>query len=167
MVLSRLLGPQECQICQQAHFLTWRSMSLMLQEAIQPTAHLQLSCPRPLISLYVSIWAFPLDIWYPHPPFRACTGSGNAGGYNAPGIPNITGAWSGWNIMSIEGGGPSGAFQSHWEPNGTVALETKTAGVWDNLIIDASNSNPVYGSSQTVMPASIDVPCIIYLGIST
>ena len=99
--------------------------------------------------------------------FRACTGSGNAGGYNAPGIPNITGAWSGWNIMSIEGGGPSGAFQSHWEPNGTVALETKTAGVWDNLIIDASNSNPVYGSSQTVMPASIDVPCIIYLGIST
>lgn len=99
--------------------------------------------------------------------FRACTGSGNAGGYNAPGIPNITGAWSGWNIMSIEGGGPSGAFQSHWEPNGTVALETKTAGVWDNLIIDASNSNPVYGSSQTVMPASIDVPCIIYLGLST
>ena len=94
-------------------------------------------------------------------------GSGNAGGYNAPGIPNITGAWSGWNIMSIEGGGPSGAFQSHWEPNGTVALETKTAGVWDNLIIDASNSNPVYGSSQTVMPASIDVPCIIYLGLST
>lgn len=53
--------------------------------------------------------------------------------------------------------------QSHWEPNGTVALETKTAGVWDNLIIDASNSNPAYGSSQTVMPASIDVPCIIYL----
>ena len=99
--------------------------------------------------------------------FRACTGSGNAGGYNAPGIPNITGAWSGWNIMSIEGGGPSGAFQSHWEPNGTVALETKTAGVWDNLIIDASNSNPAYGSSQTVMPASIDVPCIIYLGLST
>ena len=66
-----------------------------------------------------------------------------------------------------EGGGPSGAFQSHWEPNGTVALETKTAGVWDNLIIDASNSNPAYGSSQTVMPASIDVPCIIYLGLST
>ena len=99
--------------------------------------------------------------------FRAWAGSGNAGGYNAPGIPNITGAWSGWNIMSIEGGGPSGAFQSHWEPNGTVALETKTAGVWDNLIIDASNSNPVYGSSQTVMPASIDVPCIIYLGLST
>ena len=99
--------------------------------------------------------------------FRACTGSGNAGGYNAPGIPNITGTWSGWNIMSVEGGGHSGAFQSHWEPNGTVALETKTAGVWDNLIIDASNSNPVYGSSQTVMPASIDVPCIIYLGLST
>ena len=118
-------------------------------------------------SLWFSISVFILDLSSCPPRFRACTGSGNAGGYNAPGIPNITGAWSGWNIMSIEGGGPSGAFQSHWEPNGTVALETKTAGVWDNLIIDASNSNPAYGSSQTVMPASIDVPCIIYLGLST
>ena len=94
-------------------------------------------------------------------------GTGNAGGYNAPGLPNILGSWSGWNTMSIAQGGANGVFQVHWEPNGTVALETKTAGVWDNLIIDASNSNPVYGSSQTVMPASIDVPCIIYLGLST
>lgn len=94
-------------------------------------------------------------------------GIGKAGGYNTPGVPNILGSWSGWNIMSIVQGGANGVFQAHWEPNGTVALETKTAGVWDNLIIDASNSNPVYGSSQTVMPASIDVPCIIYLGLST
>ena len=101
-------------------------------------------------------------------PFRAWVqGIGKAGGYNTPGVPNILGSWSGWNIMSIAQGGANGVFQAHWEPNGTVALETKTAGVWDNLIIDASNSNPVYGSSQTVMPASIDVPCIIYLGLST
>ena len=100
--------------------------------------------------------------------FRAWgQGIGKAGGYNTPGVPNILGSWSGWNIMSIAQGGANGVFQAHWEPNGTVALETKTAGVWDNLIIDASNSNPVYGSSQTVMPASIDVPCIIYLGLST
>ena len=100
--------------------------------------------------------------------FRAWVqGIGKAGGYNTPGVPNILGSWSGWNIMSIAQGGANGVFQAHWEPNGTVALETKTAGVWDNLIIDASNSNPVYGSSQTVMPASIDVPCIIYLGLST
>ena len=101
-------------------------------------------------------------------PFRAWgQGIGKAGGYNTPGVPNILGSWSGWNIMSIAQGGANGVFQAHWEPNGAVALETKTAGVWDNLIIDASNSNPVYGSSQTVMPASIDVPCIIYLGLST
>ena len=100
--------------------------------------------------------------------FRAWgQGIGKAGGYNTPGVPNILGSWSGWNIMSIAQGGANGVFQAHWEPNGAVALETKTAGVWDNLIIDASNSNPVYGSSQTVMPASIDVPCIIYLGLST
>lgn len=98
---------------------------------------------------------------------RACTGSGNAGGYNAPGIPNITGDWSGWNIMSIAQGGANGAFQSHWEPNGTVALETKVAGVWDNLHIDASRSNPLYGSSTTVMPESINLPVILYLGLTT
>ena len=99
--------------------------------------------------------------------FRAWgQGAGNAGGYNAPGLPEIEGAWSGWNIMSIAGGGPSGAFQANWAPNGVVAVETKVAGVWDSLDIDASRSNPLYGSSTTVMPASVNLPVILYLGIS-
>ena len=125
-----------------------------------------LLCPRPLISLYVSIWASPLDLWYPRPRFRAWTGAGRAGGYNAPGLPEIEGAWSGWNIMSIAGGENAGAFQSHWEAAGSIASATKEAGVWDRLLIKASRSNPLYGSSTTVMPASVNLPVILYLGIS-
>ena len=125
-----------------------------------------LLCPRPLISLYVSIWASPLDLWYPRPRFRAWTGAGSAGGYNAPGLPEREGTWSGWNIMSIAGGENAGAFQSHWEAAGSIASATKEAGVWDRLLIKASRSNPLYGSSTTVMPASVNLPVILYLGIS-
>ena len=99
--------------------------------------------------------------------FRAWTGAGSAGGYNAPGLPEIEGSWSGWNIMSIAGGSPSGAFQANWAPNGVVAAETKVAGAWDSLDIDASRSNPLYGSSTTVMPESINLPVILYLGLTT
>ena len=98
--------------------------------------------------------------------FRAWTGAGNAGGYNAPGLPEIEGTWSGWNIMSIAGGENAGAFQSHWEAAGSIASATKEAGVWDRLLIKASRSNPLYGSSTTVMPASVNLPVILYLGIS-
>ena len=99
--------------------------------------------------------------------FRAWTGAGSAGGHNAPGVPNILGSWSGWNIMSIAQGTANGAFQAHWEPNGVVAAEMKVAGVWDSLDIDASRSNPLYGSSTTVMPESINLPVILYLGLTT
>ena len=100
--------------------------------------------------------------------FRAWgQGAGSAGGYNAPGLPEIEGSWSGWNIMSIAGGSPSGAFQANWAPNGVVAAETKVAGAWDSLDIDASRSNPLYGSSTTVMPESINLPVILYLGLTT
>ena len=46
-------------------------------------------------------------------------------------------------------------------------METKVAGVWDSLDIDASRSNPLYGSSTTVMPESINLPVILYLGLTT
>ena len=98
--------------------------------------------------------------------FRGWTGAGSAGGYNAPGLPEIEGTWSGWNIMSIAGGENAGAFQSHWEAAGSIASATKEAGVWDRLLIKASRSNPLYGSSTTVMPASVNLPVILYLGIS-
>lgn len=98
--------------------------------------------------------------------FRGWTGAGSAGEYNAPGLPEIEGAWSGWNIMSIAGGENAGAFQSHWEAAGSIASATKEAGVWDRLLIKASRSNPLYGSSTTVMPASVNLPVILYLGIS-
>ena len=156
MVLSRLLGPQECQICQQAHFLTWRSMSLMLQEAIQPTAHLQLSCPRPLISLYVSIWAFPLDLWYPHPPFRAWgQGSGReAGAWHRDEIRNIIGEGTvaildGWTgALRRNAGGSVDISQGNYHGFGTFSLDV-------SRVVPTGPEN---------VPVHVLQPVIIYLG---
>ena len=79
------------------------------------------------------------------------------------GLPNITGNWSGWNIMSIEGGNFSGAFQSNWSANGVVATEMHNAGVWDNLNVDASRSNSIYGNSTTVTPDNVKYRYFIYI----
>ena len=157
MVLSRLLGPQECQICQQAHFLTWRSMSLMLQEAIQPTAHLQLSCPRPLISLYVSIWAFPLDLWYPRPPFRGWTGGSRAAG-SAQGdaIRNITGKLGETIHTELFDGvfyiGSTTGTRSYPEGGYTAGFP----------FLDASRVVPTAAENR---PANIALPVALYLGL--
>lgn len=79
------------------------------------------------------------------------------------GLPNITGNWFGWNIMSIEGGNVSGAFQSNWSANGVVATEMHNAGVWDNLNVDASRSNSIYGNSTTVTPDNVKYRYFIYI----
>lgn len=162
MVLSRLLGPQECQICQQAHLLTWRSMSLMLQEAIQPTAHLQLSCPRPLISLYVSIWVSPFDLWYPRPRFRAWTGIGTAGAHHDAGLPDVAGAF--YSVHSANGSQyTSGAFT---QSQGGAYFAGGNSHAEFGITFRASNSNKTYGASPTVMPTSVDLPICLYLGNS-
>lgn len=79
------------------------------------------------------------------------------------GLPNITGNWGGWNIISIEGGNYSGAFQSNWSPNGNVATEMHVAGVWDSLNVDASRSNSIYGNSTTVTPDNVKYRYFIYI----
>lgn len=79
------------------------------------------------------------------------------------GLPNITGNWFGWNIMSIEGGNVSGAFQSNWSANGVVATKMHNAGVWDNLNVDASRSNSIYGNSTTVTPDNVKYRYFIYI----
>lgn len=133
-----------------------------------------LLCPRPLISLYVSIWASPLDLWYPRPRFRAWTGGGgSAGGYNAPGLPNIQGVSSGDNcltthVLSI---GPvwTGPLRVGYNLESAGEVYERRAnpyeGLYGGMQFDASRANAIYGASPTVMPPSVNVPCITYLGL--
>ena len=95
-------------------------------------------------------------------------GTGNAGGYNAPGLPNVVGEWSNFNtpIMSIPASLPSGAIRLSNSANVNSVLTIGGTGyVWDGMSLEASRSNFIYGGSDTVMPASVNLPVILYLGI--
>ena len=97
--------------------------------------------------------------------FRAWVlgGDGSAGGYNAPGLPNITGK------IGTRSSGMThvGAFFLSLNTEG-MKCGTFVNGVTDKDIyiptLDASRSNSIYGASSTVMPPSINVPMILYLG---
>ena len=98
-------------------------------------------------------------------PFRAWTGGSTAGATNPAGLPALTGEAS-WTRGA--GGEPAttnsaGAFRV------TLAGSTTTnavSGAGDvRPAFDASWSNPIYGASPTVMPASVDLPVCIYLGL--
>ena len=97
--------------------------------------------------------------------FRAWTGGSTAGATNPAGLPAVTGEAS-WTRGA--GGEPAttnsaGAFRV------TLAGSTTTnavSGAGDvRLDFDASWSNPIYGASPTVMPASVDLPVCLYLGL--
>lgn len=90
-------------------------------------------------------------------PFRAWVlgASGTAGGYNAPGLPEIFGT-TGYDAQS----GYSGAFYSGASTYGQAG----TGGTRQNLSFKASLCNPSYGASDTVMPSSVNIPVILYLG---
>ena len=121
-----------------------------------------LLCPRPLISLYVSIWASPLDLWYPRPRFRAWTGAGESGRYNAPGLPELLG---GFSAYTYDAGMPWQAITS--VDSGMNALTVGSSGGtrYNAFTFRASLSNTIYGASSTVMPPSVNLPVILYLGI--
>ena len=86
-----------------------------------------------------------------------------AGGYNAPGLPNITGK------IGTRSSGMThvGAFFLSLNTEG-MKCGTFVNGVTDKDIyiptLDASHSNSIYGASSTVMPPSVNVPMILYLG---
>ena len=97
--------------------------------------------------------------------FRGWTGGRTAGATNPAGLPAVTGEAS-WTRGA--GGEPAttnsaGAFRV------TLAGSTTTnavSGAGDvRLDFDASWSNPIYGASPTVMPASVDLPVCLYLGL--
>ena len=97
-----------------------------------------------------------------HKPLRACTSSTNFGKSLEAGLPNITG-----QTIALKTRVPSpfaeGAF---YLTAVNIALNAETGYVdcTEDLHIDASRCSVLYGNSTTVMPASINSPCIIYLG---
>ena len=86
--------------------------------------------------------------------------SENAGGYNAPGLPEIAGTF---RQLSYSGFTTSGCFYN--ANNGTT---TNIGGGGSYILttfgFKASRSNATYGTSATVMPSSINIPVILYLG---
>ena len=93
--------------------------------------------------------------------FRNWGQDGAAGGYSPAGLPEISGGFGdGWTNGSYRA---SGAFNRSAYAGGSNAANggNGVTNVWNFL---ASRSNPIYGRSDTVTPANISQPVILYLG---
>lgn len=101
--------------------------------------------------------------------FRGWTGGGDglAGTYNAPGLPEIEGHFDGCDLLGDSRADWSGAFIRDGTLYGNVTVTVSGVGIELPTTFSARASNPIYGSSATVMPASINLPVILYLGILT
>ena len=99
--------------------------------------------------------------------FRAWTwgGDGLAGTYNAPGLPEIEGHFDGCDLLGDSRADWSGAFIRDGTLYGNVAVAVSGVGIELPTTFSARASNPTYGSSATVMPASVNLPVILYLGL--
>ena len=79
-----------------------------------------------------------------------------AGIFNQPGLPNITGGWTGDFSSGHYGAFSSSQMSSFGIGNGSYEKMKTT--------MDASRCSPIYGRATTVMPSSINQPIILYLG---
>jgi len=92
-------------------------------------------------------------------------GAGEAGKYNAPGLPDIIGKYGQVFARPAVAEGPFA---------GSDIIAENVQGGTDSAIdylvtvgFRASAANPTYGASATVMPSSINLPIILYMGIAT
>ena len=113
---------------------------------------------------------FRKDCWHPQKPsfgrwlrkrqrfFRnwAPGSEEKAGIFNQPGLPNITGGWTGDFSSGHYGAFSSSQMSSYGIGNGSYGKMKTT--------MDASRCSPIYGRATTVMPSSINQPIILYLG---
>ena len=104
--------------------------------------------------------------------FRGWTGGGTAGAHHDAGLPNVTGGGTGANNLTTRYESPSyvGATMigSNLEAAGHTFQHIAANGiaVYGGILLDLSRGNPIYGNSVTVMPASVDLPVMMYLGNS-
>ncbi len=94
-------------------------------------------------------------------------GAGTMGRYNAPGLPNATG-YSNGSTDNRKSTSATGVFYDAYLVADNLAYAT-----YDNLQnklsvpgIDLSKANSIFGASNTVMPASVDITVGLYLGRS-
>ena len=86
------------------------------------------------------------------------------GRYNKPGLPNIYGELN--NTAYVSEDNASGAFESVGIIGVGMTSGTYPFGSW-HIKIDAQKYNSVYGSSDNIMPQSVDIYTCIYLGRSS
>ena len=105
--------------------------------------------------------------------FRAWTlgAGGVVGGYNAPGLPDISGSFGVRGTMIIDNSiiEANGAFritETSYDVN-YASFQVSSNLSSQGCTFYASRNNTIYGSSPTVMPASVNLPVCIYLGIPT
>lgn len=94
--------------------------------------------------------------------------SGNAGTYHQAGIPNITGRSDLGGIFSSLSF--SGAIATVYNEGDATGATHYSAGGDQRvkLTFNASNSNPIYGRSDTVQPESHEwVMCVVAYGVAT
>jgi len=94
--------------------------------------------------------------------FRGWTGAGSAGGYNAPGLPELTG---GFSAYCFNDGDPWHAMTSTNSGQNALTVGSSNGTRYTAFTFRASLSNTIYGASSTVMPPSVNLPVILYLGI--
>lgn len=92
-----------------------------------------------------------------------------AGGTNKAGLPELSGD-AGAIVLVGDSHTATGVFNSSIlapAPNGTNATwQSMGTGYLSNLIFKASKNNTIYGNASTVMPPSINIPHVIYLGLT-
>ena len=83
------------------------------------------------------------------------------GEYVPAGLPNITGT-SGW--IKIYGTGATGAFLKSTTSSQAYTGTSSQASTSGNIVLDASDSNPIYGNSDTVQPPATQMLLYFYVG---
>ena len=94
---------------------------------------------------------------------RYCSGK-EAGKYNVPGMPDISGSFQAWGHRDMPA--PFGAFYqaNPVDDYSTTEFNTGSANGWRWFDFMASRLSGIYGTSATVMPASVKTPIALYLG---
>ena len=88
----------------------------------------------------------------------------NVGSSIAAGLPELEGNAGGY-VTSAADKYATGVFSSSGNPfgNGSPVAGDHSR----TLIFKASNGNNIFGKSNTVMPSSINIPIVLYLGSSS
>lgn len=94
-------------------------------------------------------------------------GSTTAGATKTAGLPNITGRIT-RSVASFAAAVQdvgSGAFSGSGQTNISTRTQNGGSGSYYSIDFKASNSNPIYGNSDTVQPPAVTMQYAIYSGV--